>query len=380
VTAKARGIGALLRRARPVALPEAAADRAAFAARNADPANVHTLLVVKPHDQLGDLLVAAPAIAALRARYPGARVVLVTRVYLEPLARRLPGVDAVWSVPRAGDGVQVVRFVRDVRRLRPDLAFVLNSVSRSGTADAIAAWSAPRLVIGRSVVGAGPGVPGALAHAGGAGGRGAPDPVYDLDVPVARESTHQVDRVLDLVRWTGATDPGPARLTLSEAERVAGRAAWCEAPAPRVGFHPAAANALKCWPVESFIELAARLAAGVGATPVVFDTPKESGPARALQDGLARRGVRAAWWPAGPLDALVGPCVALDLMVCNDSGILHVAAALGVPTVSFHSLGRPEEWAPRGAHAVALHAERIEEIGVDAAEAAARRLLGALAR
>ena len=72
----------------------------------------------------------------------------------------------------------------------------------------------------------------------------------------------------------------------------------------------------------------------------------------------------------------MGPCAALDLMVCNDSGIMHVAAALGVPTVSFHSLGRPEEWAPRGAQAIALHSERIEDIGVEAAEAAARRLLG----
>jgi heptosyltransferase-2 len=130
--------------------------------------------------------------------------------------------------------------------------------------------------------------------------------------------------------------------------------------------------------VESFVELAARLALATGATPVVFDTPKEPGPARALADGLARRGVRAAWWPAGPLDMFVGPCAALDLMVCNDSGILHVAAALGVPTLSFHSLGRPEEWAPRGPRSIALHAVPIETIDVDAAEAAARRLLGAV--
>lgn len=364
-------IAAFLRRARPLTLPDDPAARAAFAAEHADPARVRTLLVVKSHDQLGDLLVAAPAIAALRAHYPAARLVLVTREYLAPLARRLPGVDAVWQAPPRGDVVQNVRFVQNVRALRPDIAFVLNSVSRSGTADAIAAWARPRLLVGRSRVGAGPGVLRARAPAGDR-----PDPVYDLDVPVARDSTHQVERVLDLVRWTGAGDAEPARLALTDAERAAGEAAWGGARRPRVGFHPAAANALKCWPVESFVELAARLAAGAGATPIVFDTPKEPGSARALADGLARRGVHAAWRPAGGLDAFLGPCAALDLMVCNDSGILHVAAALGVPTVSLHSLGRPEEWAPRGPRAIALHAERIADIGVDAAEAAARRLLG----
>jgi ADP-heptose:LPS heptosyltransferase len=54
---------------------------------------------------------------------------------------------------------------------------------------------------------------------------------------------------------------------------------------------------------------------------------------------------------------------------------MHVAAALGVPTLSFHSLGRPEEWAPRSRTAIALHQERIAAIGIDEAEQAARGLL-----
>jgi len=335
------GKAAWLRRARPVTPAQALA--------LADPARVRTILAVKTHDQLGDLLVAAPALAALRARYPAARLVLITRPYLAPLAQRLPGPDAVWTLPSPRDVVRFVHVVQNVRTLAPDLAFVLNSVSRSGTADALAAWSRARCLIGRSVLGAGP-TPLGVAPA-------APDPVYDFDVPMAAASTRQVDRVLDLVRWTGAeaTSAWPSR-------------------APRVGFHPAAANPAKCWPVESFIELAARLAAG-GAAPVVFDTPKEPGPAAALAGGLRARGIAPAWHAAGPLEALLAPLAALDLVVCNDSGILHVAAALGVPTLSFHSLGRPEEWAPRSETAIALHAERIAEIAVDEAERAAARLL-----
>jgi ADP-heptose:LPS heptosyltransferase len=55
---------------------------------------------------------------------------------------------------------------------------------------------------------------------------------------------------------------------------------------------------------------------------------------------------------------------------------MHIAAALGVPTVSFHSLGRPAEWGPLGDRAIALHAPGdIATIPVSAALEAARALL-----
>src|SRR6185503_19413194 len=91
--------------------------------------------------------------------------------------------------------------------------------------------------------------------------------VYDVDVPVT--AMHQVDRLLELVRWTGADAPPRMTLAATKGPRGNGK---------RIGFHPTAANALKCWPLDSFVELARRLSGD--ATLVVFDTPKEPGPAR----------------------------------------------------------------------------------------------------
>jgi ADP-heptose:LPS heptosyltransferase len=92
--------------------------------------------------------------------------------------------------------------------------------------------------------------------------------------------------------------------------------------------------------------------------------------------GLEARGVRAAFVPAGGIERFAAMCAALDLLVCNDSGVMHIAAALDVPTVSFHSLGRPAEWAPRGPHAIAFHAPGgIASIPVRAAVEAAEGLL-----
>ena len=314
------------------------------------------LLVVKPRDQLGDFLVATPALAALRTRFPNAHITLVTREYLAPLARRQPAVDEVVVLPRGGWALaRVVDLVGALGAPRPDAAFVLNSVSRSRTADLVAATSGAALIVGRSAVGAG--IPG-----GSAPGR---ETVYDVDVPVT--GVHQVERLLELVRWTGADAPPRMALALRPGEKILREV-------NAVGFHPTAANALKCWPLASFIELASRLA-GAGARPVVFDTPKEPGPAQALRDALEQRGIPAEFVPAGPLDRFIPQAAGLALMVCNDSGVMHVAAALGVPVLSFHSLGRPEEWAPRSETAIALHAEPIAAITVDDAERAARRLL-----
>jgi ADP-heptose:LPS heptosyltransferase len=358
----------------------------------ADPAHVARILVLKPHDQLGDFLLATPALRALRGRYPAATLGLLTREFLGPLASRNHDLDRVWILPRvrrAGDLARLLAIVVELARFRPDLAFVMNGVSRSKSADAFAALSRARLVVGRSRVFAGPiptGAPEdpwAAAVAPGAGR----DPVYDLDLEVASRSRHQSERLLDLVRWTGVASPSlELRLDLDEAERASGRARLEEAlqavpPAPRtLGLHPGAANELKCWPLESFVELGAALAQARGDEPpvrlAVFDSPRERGRAAAVVAGLEARGVNAGLVPAAGIEVFAATCAALDLLACNDSGVMHVAAALGVPTVSFHSLGRPWEWAPRNDRAVALYAPGgIGTIPVAAAAEAARALL-----
>jgi ADP-heptose:LPS heptosyltransferase len=368
-----------------------------IARRRSDPAvRPPRILLIKPHDQLGDFLVATPVFAVLKAQFPEARLELVTREYLAPLARRQGTLDAVHVLPRlhgVGGVVAQFRLLHALRSPPPAAALVLNSVSRSRTADWLALLSGASVVVGRSCVGAGEVEPDApedvFAYSKEISAAGIRrDFVYHIDLDVARGSVHQVDRLLDLLAWTDMPVPrtGPMTLDVTAAERVQGRefvrAALAAAggtdgwsgPGPLVGIHPAAANALKCWPVDSFVELGTRIHAR-GAALVVFDTPKEPGPARAVVAGLARRGVAAGLVPAGSLDAFIAAASGLDLMVCNDSGVMHIAAALGVPTLSFHSLGLPAEWAPRGEKAIALHAEEIAAIPVDDAERAARRLL-----
>jgi ADP-heptose:LPS heptosyltransferase len=359
----------------------------------ASPGRVQRILAIKIHDQLGDLLVATPALAALRSRYPAARITLVVRAFLAPLGTRIPDVDEVIVLPRVGAPDEALAFLRAidrVRAIRPELCFVLNSVSRSKTADALAALSGAGVVVGRSVVGDGL-IPELLPSGA------TRDAVYDLEPGIAPRSDHQTERVLDLVRWTGAdADPRRLRLALPDAERVAARQrlddAWrmARAASPQagpagsrvrwIGIHPGAANPDKCWPLDRFVTLAlaiARAAApGEERRLVVFDAPRERGRATAVHAGILVAGVEAAFIPAGPLKEFVGCAACLDLLVCNDSGVMHIAAALDVPTVSFHALGRPAEWAPRQEGAASFYADHaIGSIPVEPAIAASEKAL-----
>src|SRR5947207_5430199 len=358
--------------------------------RGAIAAGARRILVLKPHDQLGDFVLATPAIHALRERFPEARIALLTRAFLSPLAERVAALDDVWALPRvegARSLASLLATVSAVARFRPDLAFVMNGVSRSKSADAFAWLSGARMIVGRSRVFAGSPPADAPERPGEAAlDRSLEDPLYDLDVPVGRASVGEEERLLDLVRWLGGTPSPIPRLDLSDADRAAGRAridgslqaAQIANRGPIVGLHPGAANELKCWPLESFVALGVGLATGSEAPPrlVVFDSPRERGRAAAVVAGLAARDVAAGLVPASGIGTFAGTVAAIDLLACNDSGVMHIAAAVGVPTVSFHSLGRPAEWAPHNDRAIAFHAPSgIAAIPVAAALEAVRRVL-----
>jgi len=361
------------------------------------PGRARRILAIKIHDQLGDLLVATPALAALRARYPDARITLVVRVFLAPIATRIPVVDEVLVLPKIAGPSDATAFLDSMQRaagMRPDLCFVVNSVSRSRSADALAAWSRAGVVVGRSLVGDGP-LPDI-----GTSADSPPDAVYDLDPGIQSGSDHQTERLLDLVRWTGAdADATRLRLAVPDAERADARerleGAWriaraASSPPARpagsrvrwIGIHPGAANPDKCWPLDRFVTLGLAIvraaAPGEERRLVVFDAPRERGRAAAVHAGLLVGGVDAAFMPAGPLEGFIGCATALDLLVCNDSGVMHIAAALDVPTVSFHALGRPAEWAPRTKGSAAFYADRaIGTIPVGPAIEAAEHILTA---
>lgn len=111
-----------------------------------------------------------------------------------------------------------------------------------------------------------------------------------------------------------------------------------------VAIHPGSGSSKKNWPLVSFIQLAERLRAESGCTPV-FTLGEADGEIAVELDRIRCDIPIVSSLPLIELAEFLSACVGY---VGNDSGITHLAASLGLPVVAVFGPTDPEIWAPRG--------------------------------
>ncbi|WP_214408225.1 glycosyltransferase family 9 protein [Pseudonocardia lacus] len=263
---------------------------------------------------LGDLLVAVPALRALRRARPEHRIVLATPAALGPLAALTGAVDAV----------QPTAAISDLRRPPdgpPDLAVNLHGAGPQSHAALDATGPAARIGFGGP-----PGWPGPT-HAQAL----AADP-------------HERELWCGLLERHGIP-ADPLDLRLDPPSRSD----------PAVVVHPGAAFGAKRWPVDRFAAVAAALD---GPVPVVVTgsaAERERAERTAAAAGLPAARVLAGRTTLTELCALVAGA---RLVVSGDTGIAHLAAAVGTPSVVLFGPTGPRRWGPPpGPHRVIEHPE-----------------------
>ncbi|MBK7948689.1 MAG: glycosyltransferase family 9 protein [Deltaproteobacteria bacterium] len=285
-------------------------------------------ILVRCPNHVGDVVMATPGLEALRRAEPDALIVAQLPATLIPLLESAGLVDELWPVESREEGWRALR--RDVRRIaaaRFELGIAIpESISsallmRLGRVERVVGFARDplRRALLHEVVPA--------------------DPGWGRRRLVSRERF-----VLRLMQAVGAeAAPGPPRLRLAttsaEAERLdrvlrplgLSLARLVERPpvvlAPGAGFGDA-----KCWPAESFAALGDRLA-GVG-DPIVLVGAKGEAERLAAVAGAMQSPpvVLAGLLDLGALKALLRHA---RLLVANDAGTRHLAAAFGVPSVVF---------------------------------------------
>jgi ADP-heptose:LPS heptosyltransferase len=170
--------------------------------------------------------------------------------------------------------------------------------------------------------------------------------------PPVTSSVHMVDHFLSLPRSLGlAVQEDTPRLHLLEEDRDVAAAFLQDhgmlRDRPLIAVHPGSGSHAKIWPLERFRALAHRLVEAYEAGILLVVGPGEE---RIKKDLLPTK------WPKTwlVLDTLPLPHLGAILERCctlvgNDSGITHMAAALGVPVVALFGPTDPVRWAPRGA-------------------------------
>jgi ADP-heptose:LPS heptosyltransferase len=281
---------------------------------------------------LGDFICATPALRALRDRFPQAEITLIGLPWTEELLHRLALVDRLElfpgfpGLPEAPfDAARTDQFLDRMRAERFDLVLQLHG-DGSISNDFVAALE------GRHSLG--------YSHAGTKNKR------LSHTLPW-RADDHEVHRWLRLVRVLGADaddridfpvtlqDRDEATRLLAPGRRQGG---------PLVGLHCGAKLPSRRWPIDRFAQLARTLTDEAGAAIVLTGSAAE----RPLTAELRSRLDRPALDLTGKTDlgALGAVIAQLDLVVTNDTGVSHVAAATGTRSVVLFGPSDPAVWAP----------------------------------
>jgi len=290
------------------------------------------ILVLHP-GALGDVILSLPALNELRRGSPGTRLTLAGNLdYLDACAR--------------GHADEVVSLsALPVHRLFTAEPLPPAEVSFWRSFDRILSWfGAHEPAFARRLSG---------IH---------PDVLIAEWKPRPGERRHVSRIFLDgLAPWLGSPRPPvPVRIHPGPEARVA-CLAWMKAQglAPNVpvfAVHPGAGSTEKRWPLDGFRMLSAGLLARRKAQLLVFEGPAEQGLGRELACGLG--GAAAAVASSLPLPLAAAALARCRLFVGNDSGMAHLAAALGIPTVVLFGPTEPAHWAPMGAHVEVLRDNR----------------------
>ena len=331
--------------------------------------NPRNILIID-FGQLGDVVMSLPSLRAVREKFPFARITVAVGKPGAEIIDLSGYADATIEVDRVAlrDGfkpvslLKVIDIVKDVRRREFDFVIDLHSFSETNLLGFFS--RAPRRLFARR--------PGRsldfLANF-------TPAPPVDRNDP----NQHLVDRYLDVLKPLDIDEvariprlsPRPEHYTAIDAML---RKAKADVGSPLVGLFPGAGHPGRRWPMEKFSELADFLIRNDKLRPVIFVGPEE-------RQMLAR--IRELFpSPSVILDKLSIPELAaaqsrLAVFVSNDTGPVHIAAAVGTPVVVLIDLPTPHAYIPLSTSQRLMFSESVSAIGVEEVYAATLELLTA---
>lgn len=279
------------------------------------------------------MLCGVPALRALRAAYPDAHVALLALPAFDWLPGRFPDyLDEIVpfpgfpGIPRpACDVRNLPAFFAEVQGRRFDLALQLHG---SGViTNPLTMLCGARTTVGCYLP-----------------GQYCPDPNWFMAYP---DGHHEIHRALSLLEWLGvpATDDRlDFPITPQDQDELRATVGSELAGAPYVCLHPGADAAENRWPAACFAAVGDELASR-GLRVVLTGSARELGLAEEVAGRMAAPAlVLSGRTSLGALAALLGGA---RLLVCNDTGVSHLAAALRVPSVVvFTGYSDPARWAP----------------------------------
>lgn len=311
--------------------------------------NFKNILIVRT-DRMGDVVLTIPAIRALRKTFPLSKIVLWIDRSTKELVDGLPFIDGIIIEDKIWGWFGYFRQVSILKKKKFDLAVIFHTKKRTNAACFFA------------------GIPYRLGYKNNKFG-------FLLNHPVVDKRhlgiKHEAQYCIDLLRHIGVTGTD---LTL-QVPRHKDVDIWAErffmehklTGMPVVAIHPSASCPTRFWPIDFYADLASRLIAKSKAIVIIIGANLVKPAAGKI---IAHAGSRAidvtGQTSLSELISLLSLC---RVLISNDSGPVHVAAAVGIPVISLFLRSQPGinplRWRPLGNNSVLIQNKKGEEIILD---------------
>jgi len=298
-------------------------------------------ILIRATNWVGDVVMTLPALEAVRKNFPESSITILARPWVAPLFEDHPAVDGIITINKTGrmltDFVEKIRIIRLLRKGNFDLAILFQNAFEAAALTFLGGCKC-RLgynTDGRRFL---------LTH---------PVAVTDEILKV-----HQVEYYLELLRSMGwEAESGDPSLYVSddnvERARYRLRLGGISKGDFIVALSPGAIfGGAKRWPPDRFAGIGDLAVAKWDAKVLVMGAEKESHICNMLSSSMKYKPFNLCGQTSlGEAMGLISLC---RFFVTNDSGLMHIAASLGVPTVAVFGPTDPIATGPRGSRAVII--------------------------
>ncbi|MGA2774507.1 MAG: lipopolysaccharide heptosyltransferase II [Candidatus Omnitrophota bacterium] len=305
--------------------------------------NVFKRILIVRTDRMGDVLLSTPVIRVLRRNFPNSYLAMMVSASTKDIVEGNPYLDEVIIYDKDGrhkGWQQTFRFARNLKKKRFDLAIILHPTNRVHLVTYLAAI--PRRI----------GYDRKLSF------------LLTDRIPHTKQSglKHELEYNLDLLKYLGieAEDKELFMPVKNESEKTVEKifaSSGIRKTDKILAIHPSASCPSKVWPADRFAQVADILAQEHGFKIVAVSGPKDI----ARTEDVINRMHCAVIDLAGKVSVsqLASVFKRCALFISNDSGPVHMAAALGIPVISIFGRAQaglsPKRWAPMGKAARVLH-------------------------
>jgi heptosyltransferase II len=336
------------------------------------PGNVENILIVRQHNQLGDMLCSVPLFAALRGRFPEAHITLVASpINYEILFSDInPYIDDVITYNKSGLG-NIRKFLKKLRSKRYQIGIVPSTVSVSQTSHIINYLSGADVKVGVKSI----------------------DGKYNKtefllnvksDFEWDSKKLHQMERNLDIGRQIGCDlkpEDRRIRIALSDDEKSFAdefmRVNFPDKKRPVIALHPGAGKIPNRWSVDNYVQLAMRLFERYHNYTLITSGHIDADVTEELSRKLNELNIDNVILKDTPVRKVGAVIARSEVYITNDTGVMHVAEGVGANIISLFGPTNAYEWAPKGEHNIPIQSrtDNIQDISVDEVFSAAQKLI-----